>query len=82
MAKVGYIGQVKEIGLGAGVVHGGLGGITCGLLGGFLGPLIGGTIGGVLAGAAIGGQDGRIVAINGVQDAITATIVGAIRGGG
>jgi len=80
MAKVGYVQKVQAIGvdsLKAGIA----GGIGCGVLGGLLGPLFGGIIGGILAGAAIGGQDGRVVAINGVQDAITATIVGAMRGG-
>ena len=60
---------------------GAVGGIACGVGGGLLGTF-GAIIGAVLGGAAIDGQDGRIVAINGVQDAITAAIVGAMRGGG
>lgn len=78
MAKVGYVQQVKAIGvdsLKAGIV----GGVPSGVLAGFLGPL-GGIIGSILGGAAIGGMDGRIVAINGVQDGITAAIYKAMRG--
>lgn len=79
MAKVGYVEKVKAIGVSS-VKAGAIGGITCGVLGGAAGP-VGGIIGAILAGAAIDGQDGRIVAINGVQDAITAAVIGAMRGG-
>ncbi|NVM22862.1 MAG: hypothetical protein HWN68_13905 [Desulfobacterales bacterium] len=76
---VGFVKEVRAIGVDS-LKAGAAGGIACGVLGSF-GGAIGSIIGAILAGAAIGGQDGRIVAINGVQDAITATIIGAVRGG-
>ena len=79
MAKVGYVESVKAVGIDS-LKAGAIGGIATGVLGGFLGTP-GAVVGAILAGAAVGGQDGRIVAINGVQDAITAAIVGAMRSG-
>lgn len=79
MATVGYVGRVKAIGVDS-LKAGAIGGILTGIGGGLFGTF-GAIPGAILAGAAVGGQDGRIVAINGVQDAITAAIVGAMRGG-
>lgn len=80
MAQVGFVKRVQAIGVDS-LKAGAVGGIACGVGGAFAGS-VGGIIGAVLAGAALDGQDGRIVAINGVQDAITASIIGAVRGGG
>lgn len=78
MAQVGFVKRVQAVGVDS-LKAGAAGGIACGVGGGVLGTF-GAIIGAVLAGAALGGQDGRIVAINGVQDSITAAIVGAMRG--
>ena len=52
-----------------GLIAGGLGGFATGLGGSVAGP-IGTVIGGILAGAALPGEDGKIVVINAVQDAV------------
>ena len=53
-----------------------IGGLAVGLLSRFLSRPVGAAVGGILAGSLIGGNDGRIVAINSIQDAVT-VLVGA-----
>lgn len=72
MAKiVGAIQKEAVAGLKAGVV----GGIATGMGARFAGSL-GTAIGAILAAAVIGGTDGRIVCINGIQDATALAISG------
>lgn len=77
MAQVGFVKNVQAIGVDS-LKAGAVGGVACGIGGSFGGP-IGAIIGAVLAGAALDGQNGRIVVINGVQDTMTASIIGAMR---
>lgn len=57
------------------VKAGAIGGICVGMGSRFLGRPLGSAVGGILAGALIGGTDGHIVAINGIQDAVTVMLM-------
>lgn len=74
MAKVGYVESVKDVGIDS-LKAGVIGGLAVGLTSKFLGRVVGAAVGGILAGALIKGTDGRIVAINSIQDAVTVAVM-------
>ena len=53
-------------------------GVSANILGGPLGILVGSIVGG----AAVGGDTGKMVTVNGVQDSITAMMLGGMGGVG
>jgi len=73
MAKVGFVSKVQSVGIDS-VKAGLIGGLAVGLLSRLMGRTIGAAVGGILAGAFIDGTDGRIVAINSIQDAVTVAV--------
>ncbi len=66
---------------GTGLKAGGIGGLAVGLGARMFGPL-GAFMGAVLGGAMLTGDDGKIVTINGVMDAIAAMLLTTGGGGG
>jgi len=69
MAKVDYVKEVQDLGIDA-LKSGIVGGLAVGVGSRLLGRTVGSALGGILAGAFLKGTDGRIVAINSIQDAV------------
>ena len=73
--KVPTVKNVKSMGTKS-IVAGAAGGIGVSLGTAILGPALGPAAGGILAGAAIGGDQGEIVAINATMDCMVTLFMG------
>jgi len=59
-------------------VDAGIGGAITAIAANILGGELGVLVGGIVAGAAIGGDTGKMVTVNAVQDAVTAMFMGGM----
>lgn len=59
-------------------VEAGIGGAVTALSANMLGGEIGVLLGGILGGAVVGGDTGKMITVNAVQDAVTAMFMGGM----
>ncbi len=75
MPTIPSTAAVKKLGVKS-LIAGVAGGVGVSLGSAILGPVLGAPLGAIVAGAAIGGDDGNIVAINGTMDGMVTLFMG------
>lgn len=71
-------GKREVMSSGKDAVGAGIGAVIVGLAANMLGGPIGIIAGSIVGGAAVGGDVGRMVTVNGVQDGVTAMMMGGM----
>lgn len=71
-------GKTEVVSHGKVAVDAGIGAVITGVSANILGAPLGILIGSIVGGAAVGGETGKMVTVNGVQDSITAMMIGGV----
>lgn len=71
-------GKTEVMSHGKVAVDAGIGAVITGLAANVMGGPLGILVGGIVGGAAVGGDTGKMVTVNAVQDSITAMMIGGM----
>lgn len=71
-------GKTDVMSHGKVAVDAGIGAVITGISANVLGGALGILVGSIVGGAAVGGDTGKMVTVNGVQDSITAMMLGGM----
>lgn len=71
-------GKTEVMSHGKVAVDAGIGAVITGISANILGGPLGILVGSIVGGAAVGGDTGKMVTVNGVQDSITAMMIGGM----